>query len=176
MKKYILIFITMILTLTGCMGKEKMGFNSRDKMNMQTADRIVECINKEDVDGMYNLFSEDVRIDNLTLKEDIIKLYKYLNGRIKSYEKWAVGSTTDIEKGKNSTYYYSKFKMIINEVEYYLYYIYYPKNDFNVAKEGVETLKIVKIDEADKYFCYWQDMKPGIFLPDEAKSFNSQNK
>ena len=146
-----------------------MGFNTRDKMNMQTADKIVDCINKQDVDGMYNLFSKDSQTVNLTLKEDISKLYRYLNGLIETYEKWAVGNTTDIEKGKNSTYYYSSFKMLINKVEYYLYYIYYPRNDFDSTKEGIKTLKIVKVDEDDKYFCYWQDMKPGIFLPDEAK-------
>jgi len=169
MKKYIVLFITMVLNLTSCVGKEKMGFNTRDKMNMQTADKIVECINKQDVNGLYNLFSEEVRSTDKTMKEDIEKIYHYLNGKVESYEKWAVGSTTDIEKGKNSTYYYSSFKLMINEVEYYLYYIYYPRNDFDSTNEGVKTLKIVKVDEDDKYFCYWQNLKPGVFLPDEAK-------
>ncbi len=146
-----------------------MGFNTRDKMNMQMADTIVDCINKQDVDGMYNLFSKDSQTVNLTLKEDISKLYKYLNGQIETYEKRAVGSTTDIEQEKNSTYYYSKFRIIIKEVEYCLYYIYYPRNDFDSTKEGIKTLKIVRVEEINKYFCYWQDMKPGIFLPDEAK-------
>ncbi len=159
----------MMLTFTSCMGKEKMGFNTRDKMNIQVADKIAEYINKKNVDGMYNLFSLDIKTDNLMLKEDIIKLYKYLNGQVKTYEKWAVGSTTDIEQGKNSTYYYSSFKMTINGIEYYLYYIYFPKNDFNSTKEGVQSLKIVKVVDDDKYFCYWQDMKPGVFLPDEAR-------
>ncbi len=169
MKKYIVLFITMVLTLTSCGGKEKMGFNTRDKMNLQTADKIVECINKQDVDGLYNLFSEEVRNNDKTLKEDIEKIYHYLNGKVESHEKWAVGSTTDIEKGKNSTYYYSSFKMVISGIEYYLYYIYYPRNDFELIKEGITSLKVVKVDEDGKYFCYWQDMKLGIFLPDEAK-------
>ena len=102
-------------------------------------------------------------------EEDIEKIYHYLNGKVESHEKWAVGSTTDIEKGKNSTYYYSSFKMVISGIEYYLYYIYYPRNDFELIKEGITSLKVVKVDEDGKYFCYWQDMKLGIFLPDEAK-------
>lgn len=169
MKKYITLFILMIITLTSCVGKEKMGFNTRDKMNLEMAGKIVECINKQNVDGLYNLFSEEAKINSLTLRDDIEKLYKYLNGQIDFYEKDSVSSTTDIEKGENSTYYYSKFKIIINNIEYCLYYIYYPRNDFNSAKEGVESFKIVKVDDIDKYFCYWQDMKPGVFLPDEAK-------
>ena len=169
MKKYVAIFIIMILSLTSCVRKEKMGFNTRDKMNLQTADKIVECINKQDVNGLYNLFSEEVRNNDKTLKEDIEKIYHYLNGKVESYEKRAVGSTTDIEQGKNSTYYYSKFRLKINKIEYCLYYIYYPRNDFELTTEGITSLKIVKADEINKYFCYWQDMKLGIFLPDEAK-------
>lgn len=169
MRKTFIILFILTLTLTSCMGKEKMGFNTRDKMNLQMADRIVDCINNQDVDGLYILFSEEVRLNDRTLKEDIEKIYHYLHGKVETYKKWSVGSTTDIEHGKNSTYYYSSFKMMIKEVEYYLYYIYYPRNDFDSKKEGVESLKIVRVDEDDKYFCYWQDMKPGIFLPDEAK-------
>ena len=59
--------------------------------------------------------------------------------------------------------------MVISGIEYYLYYIYYPRNDFELIKEGITSLKVVKVDEDGKYFCYWQDMKLGIFLPDEAK-------
>ncbi len=117
MKKNISLIILMILLFTSCMGKEKMGFNTRDKMNLQMADRIVECINNEDVDGLYILFSEEVRLNDRTLKEDIEKIYHYLHGKVETYEKWAVGSTTDIEQGKNSTSYRSKFIIKINLLE-----------------------------------------------------------
>ena len=120
----------MILSLTGCVGKEKMGFNTRDKMNMQMADKIVDCINKEDVDGLYNLFSEEVRNNDKTLKEDIEKIYHYLNGKVESYEKWAIGNNTSIEKEKNSTAYRSKFIIKINNASYFLYYDNTVRNDF----------------------------------------------
>ncbi len=146
-----------------------MGFNDRDMLNMEMADKIVVCINSKDIGALYNLFSDEVRNNDKALKSNILKIYNFLDGKIDSYEKWAVGSTTDIEKDKNSTYYYSSFKLSINNVEYYLYYIYYPKNDFSLDSEGIKSLKVVKVSEDDKYFCYWQDMQPGIFLPDEAK-------
>ena len=169
MKKYISIFIIMIIPLLGCRGKERMGFTNRDKLNLQMAEKIVNCINARDVEGLYVLFSEDVRNNDLTLNEDIRKIYQYLNGQIETYEKWAVGSTTDIEQGQNATYYYSSFKIMINRMEYYLYYIYYPKNDFRSTAIGLKSLKIVKVEEDDKYFCYWTDMEPGVFLPDDAE-------
>ena len=175
MSKCVSFFIILVLALTSCMGKEKMGFNTRDKMNMQTADKIVECINMGDVDALYDLFSENCKVNEISLKGDIRKLYKYLNGKVTTYEKWAVGSTTGIEKEKNSTYYYSSFKMVIKEIEYYLYYIYYPEDDFNIKNEGLKSLRIIKVNDDDKYFCYWQEMKPGVFLPDAAKQNADSN-
>ena len=169
MKKYILIFITMVLTLTSCGGKEKMGFNTRDKMNMQMAERIVDCINKEDVDGLYNLFSEEVKNSDMTLRNNIEKLYNYINGKIESYEKFGITSKTSIEKNQNASYYDSKFKLIINEIPYLLYYTYTVKNDFQPKTIGLKCIKIVLETDEEKYFCYWDEIAPGIFLPDEAK-------
>ena len=169
MKKYILIFITMVLTLTSCGGKEKMGFNTRDKMNMQMADKIVDCINNGDVDGLYNLFSEEVRVNDKSLKADIAKIYHYLHGKIESYEKWAIGNNTSIEKEKNSTAYRSKFIIKINNASYFLYYDNTVRNDFYPEKVGLLFVKIFAETDKDKYFCYWNEIEPGIFLPDEAK-------
>ncbi|MCQ2599928.1 MAG: DUF5104 domain-containing protein [Treponema sp.] len=169
MKKNILLIVSVIFVLTGCVKKEKQSFNKRDEMNLLMADEIVKCINKEDIDSLYALFSAKVKTQDLNLKEDIKKLYKYLNGQVVSCEKWAVGSTTEIENEINSTYYFSSFKIVINKIDYYLYYIYFPRNDFDSSREGIRSLKIVKVDEDDKYFCYWQSLKPGVFLPDEAK-------
>lgn len=92
-----------------------------------------------------------------------------MDGQVVSYEKWAIGNTTEIENGINSTYYFSSFKIVINKIEYYLYYIYYPRDDFDSTKEGIKSLKIVKVNEDDKYFCYWQNLKTVVFLPDEAR-------
>jgi hypothetical protein len=159
----------MIITLSSCKGKEKIGFNDRDKLNLQVAEKIVSCINSKDVEGLYSLFSEDVRTNDKTLKNDISKILDYLNGKIDSYEKWAVASTTDIEKSKNSTNYESKYKIKVNNVLYYMYYDNTVKNDFDNDKVGLYFLKIFKVEDKDKYFCYWEDINPGIFLPDEAK-------
>lgn len=159
----------MLITFSSCRGKENMRFNDRDKLNMQMADKIVNCINSKDVEGLYNLFSKEVRSSDKTLKSDIEKIYSYLNGNVESYEKWAVGSTTDIEKEKNSTYYESKFKVKINNFSYFMYYANTVRNDFSSEKTGLRILKIFKEEDKEKYFYYWEDMKPGVFLPDEAK-------
>ena len=169
MKKNILVIILLAIAVLSCGGKEKMGFDARDRLNKETAEKIIECLNQKDTDGLYNLFSEEVKNNDPYLKDNIQKIINYLNGNVESYEKWSVSSTTSIEKGQNATYYYSSFKLKINNIEYFMYYIYYPKNDFQLTESGLKSLKIVKVEEDDKYSCYWQDMEPGVFLPDEAK-------
>lgn len=120
--------------------KEKMGFATRDKLNLQMADKIVAFINDSDVNGLYNLFSEEVKENNSKLNSDVKLLIDYLDESIDSYEEWAVGSKTSVEYGKNSTVYYSRFTMKVNNVDYFLHYIYYPKNDFDVNREGIRTI------------------------------------
>lgn len=146
-----------------------MGFNDRDKLNLRMADKIIECINNKDEDGLYNLFSEEVKNTDLTLKDEITHLYHNIGGKIDSYEKWAIGSSTSIEKEKNSTSYQSKFKIKINGISYYMYYDNTVKNDFSQENVGLKFIKIFSEEDEDKYFCYWNEIKPGIFLPEEAK-------
>lgn len=169
MKKIFTILIFTIILLTSCVGKEKMGFNTRDKMNLQMADRIFECINRQDVDGLYNLFSEEVKKSDMTLASNIEKLYIYVNGNVESYKKFGISSKTSIEKKQNSTYYESQFKLIINGISYFLLYSYTVKNDFEPEKVGLKFIKMYKESDEEKYFCYWNQIEPGVFLPDEAK-------
>lgn len=168
MKRLFLLLVIIIVSVFSCTGKEKMGFNQRDKMNKQMAYKIVELINSKDIEGLYNLFSEEVKESDLTLKEDIRKLFPYLNGKIISCEKFGIAMDGDIEKEKNSTHYESKFKIIINDTVYFMYYDYTVRNDFSPKKEGLRFIKIFKEAEKKKYFCYWDLIKSGIFLPDES--------
>jgi len=151
--------------MSGCRGKETMGFNDRDKLNLKMADKIIECINNKDEEGLYNLFSDEVKNTDLTLKDEIIYLYNNIGGRIDSYEKWAIGSSTSIEKEKNSTSYQSKFKIEINGISYYMYYDNTVKNDFLLENIGLKFIKIFAEVDEEKHFCYWNEIPKGVSFP-----------
>ncbi len=168
MKKLFLLLLIIIVPIFSCTGKEKMGFGQRDKMNKQMAYKIVELINAKDIEGLYNLFSEEVKESDLTLKKDIGKLFPYLNGKIVSCEEYGIAMKGGIEKEKNSTRYESEFKIKIKDTVYFMYYDYTVRNDFSPKKEGLRFIKIFKESEQEKYFCYWDLIKSGVFLPDES--------
>ena len=33
--------------------------------------------------------------------------------------------------------------------------------------KGIKSLRVIKEEDYEKYFFYWNEMKPGIFVPDE---------
>ena len=71
-----------------------------------------------------------------------------------------------IEKGDKLSQYYSKFRVWIGEREYVLYYIYIVENSFNRETEGVRTIKFIRKEDEKKYFCYWDQLKAGVFIPE----------
>ena len=157
------IFIFSFL-LTSCFAKEKLGFRSRDKMNLETANKIIQFISDKNAAGLKELFSEEVISNDINLEKDIQRLLNFCDGKISNFEKITMGMDTSIDGGKNSTEYKTEFRFIINETSYLLYYIYTPKNSYDTMKEGVKSIKIIKEIEDDKYFCYWQKLKPGMFV------------
>jgi hypothetical protein len=160
-----IIFIFSFL-FTSCYAREKTGFKTRDRMNLETASKIIQFISEKNADGLRKLFSEEVISNDRYLEKDIQKLFSFCDGKISSYEKIAIGQESNIDGGKNSTEYNTKYRFIINETSYLLYYKYTPKNSYEIQKEGLSSIKIIKETDEDKYFCYWNELKPGIFVPE----------
>ena len=54
-----IIFIFSFL-FTSCYAREKTGFKTRDRMNLETASKIIQFISEKNADGLRKLFSEEV--------------------------------------------------------------------------------------------------------------------
>lgn len=164
---FLLVIVLLNIFCLGCKGKEKMGFVSRDRMNFKIGEEILQCFLEKDEERFKSLFSKDVISNNPELDNEIRKLFKYCNGSINSFENYATSMETSIDGELNSTTYNTIFKVSIDGIMYLLFYIYTPKDLYDNKIEGVRSIRVIKESEREKYFCYWQDMKPGIFVPDE---------
>ena len=149
---------------TSCYGKGKMGVATMERMNLGTGEKILNFISEKNENEMEALFSEEVVSTELNLEEGIRRLFEFCDGQITDYEKIVMGMEASVNNGLNATTFNTKYRFKINEVSYLLYYIYTPKNTFDSKKEGVRSIKIVKEIDSDKYFCYWNEIKPGIFI------------
>lgn len=166
-KLHFIIFIFLyIFSFSNCQGKEKMGFAMREQKNLDVANKIIQCIEEKNVDGLYMLFSKEVISSQKNLKTDILRLYNFCSGNILEYEKIAMGIDTRIEGKSNSSEFHTSYKIHIDDTDFIMEYIFIVRDSFDDKDEGIKSLKIIKEIDEDKYFCYWQDMKPGIFIPE----------
>ena len=156
-------FLSMSICIN-CTCCEKTGFMTRDQNNKIIAQDIIECLNTRNQKKLYDLFSQNVQAGNLSLKEKITKLFGHVEMKIDRYEQDAMSVDTSIRNNENCTEYHTKYKLWINGVEYSLRYIYIEKDDFDAKNEGVRSIRLVTKEYSDKHLCYWQDMKPGIFI------------
>ena len=151
----------------GCFGGEKMGFDERTRKNKEMAETIINCISEKDSAALRGVFCPDTLEKSRTLDEDIYRLFAYCNGKVTEYKEVVASSFTHIDMNLNSTEFNDEYDFTIGDTPYILLFIYYPKNTIDIRKEGVTTIQVMKKEDEDKYFCYWEDMEPGIFVPRE---------
>ena len=60
-----------------------MGQRKFELANKEMADKILECINSKDIDGLYELFSEEVKNSDIDLKVQIKNLFDVIRGELK---------------------------------------------------------------------------------------------
>lgn len=163
----LLVMVFCICICANCEGKKNMSFQTLDQKNLDVGKTLVECLITHDQETLYSLFSKEVQMDSMSLKKDISRLLSIVNAKIEKYEEYSKSVDTKIRDSKSSFEYHTTYILWINGMEYILRYIYTAKNSFDINTEGIRSLRIVKKVDKDKYFCYWQDMEPGIFIPEE---------
>jgi len=167
-----IVLLCIINTFSGCWRFSRMGYySSTNKKSLKFADKIVKCINNKDSNGLYALFSESVRenIEKDSFTKDSERLFEYVGTNIKEFESMGSSMEGSINHGKKVTCYYSKFELISNDNNFIMDYVVTIEDAYEQKNIGIKSLKIIKLEDTEKYFIYLQDLPDGITLPDEAK-------
>ena len=62
----------------------------------------------------------------------------------------------------------SWYTVSTNQEDYLFFVLDYAKDTINPDNEGLYTLRVIKSEDEEKEFTYWQDMMlPGIYKPEE---------
>ena len=152
-----------------------MGQRKFELANKEMADKILECINSKDIDGLYELVSEEVKNSDIDLKEQIKNLFSVVEGELKGSRKdsakyfWT-GTYESRSDGKYSIAFDTTY--IVNDEKYsfLLEYFFTPKNEYIPKEEGIRRIELIREHDREKYYLcseYSVEVDMGIYVPEE---------
>ena len=156
-----------ILTLCSCEGGRVLVI-SEDKKADARIEQILPAIRDQDRKIIKALFSKQAVNESNDFDSGIDYLLSFFQGNVKSWErdKWSSGES--IEHGKKSVMLRSWYTVETDIDKYMFFIIDYTEDTINTDNAGLYTLRVIKAEDKDTQFTYWQDMKlAGIYKPKE---------
>ena len=164
-KIYGFAFIILILFSSSCSRRIPfMIYNDDGKKIDKVFQNILLTINAKENETLKTLFSQNVLEGSKTINEDIDYLFTFFNGAVKSWKRISTNTNTNsnyghVIKGMNVT-----FEAETEKQKYLVYIYYYFEDTKNPKNVGIYTLRIIKEEDKETQWTYWQDMKiPGIY-------------
>ena len=172
-KKFlILLFLINILLLSSCSlgGSRTEMLNRNDDRKKADArlEQILEAIKNKDKDDLKAMFSKQAldEVDDIDGRMDY--LFDFFQGKVISWEEDGsiIGETNNHgHKVKESKAFYN---VDTDKQKYLFFLLEYTVDTDNLDNIGLYTLRIIKAEDKETQFGYWQDMKiAGIYKPEE---------
>ncbi len=151
--------------MTSCsFGGGRVLINSEDKKADLRIEQILSVIKDKDKEAMKTLFSKKAKDEIKDFESEINYLLSFFQGDVKSWkrDKWSSGES--IEYGKKSVMLRSWYTVDTDKGKYMFFIIDYTEDTINPDNAGLYTLRVIKAEDRDTQFTYWQDMKiAGIY-------------
>ena len=168
-KVVFMIFVVSAFILTSCsFGGGRMLVSSEDKKADARIEQILSAIKDKDRKTIKALFSKQAVNESNDFDSGIEYLLSFFQGNVKSWkrDKWSSGES--IEHGKKSVMLRSWYTVETDKDKYMFFIIDYTEDTINTDNAGLYTLRVIKAEDKDTQFTYWQDMKlAGIYKPKE---------
>ncbi|NLL05844.1 MAG: DUF5104 domain-containing protein [Clostridiaceae bacterium] len=168
-KVVLMVFVVSAFVLTSCsFGGGRMLVSSEDKKADARMEQILSAIKDQDRKTIKELFSKQAVNESNDFDSGIDYLLSFFQGNVKSWErdKWSSGES--IEHGKKSVMLRSWYTVETDIDKYMFFIIDYAEDTINSDNAGLYTLRVIKAEDKDTQFTYWQDMElAGIYKPKE---------
>lgn len=155
--------------LTSCTsGGGRVLITSEDKKADERIEQILSAIKDKDREALKALFSKQALDEVKDFDNGTDYLLSFFQGGVKSWkrDKWSSGEST--RSGKKSVMIRSWYTVSTDKNEYMFFVIDFTEDTINPNNVGVYTLRVIKAEDKDTQFTYWQDMQiPGIYKPKE---------
>lgn len=168
-KVVLLIFILSTFILTSCSFRSgRMLVSNEDNKADARIEEILSAIKDRDRETIKALFSNQALGESKDFDSGIDYLLSFFQGDVKSWkrDKWSSGES--IEHGKKSVMLRSWYTVETDKDKYVFFIIDYTEDSINPNNAGLYTLRVIKAEDKDTQFTYWQDMNiAGIYKPKE---------
>lgn len=169
MSKIILCLITIVgvLFLSSCIiGGSRT--DMLDNMNDREAadarlEQVLEAIKNEDKDALKSMFSQTALEEAEDFDDRMEYLFSFFQGEVVSWERFAFNVSERINHGKMTKRNYVWYKVNTDQQEYYMYFVQWTVDTEHPENVGIYALRVVKAEDDERLFCYYQDMEAGIF-------------
>ena len=142
-------------------------FNNDDEMASKRFEQILKILLSEDKEALRALFSTRALQEAKQINEYIDSIFILFQGDILSWGK-AGGVIVDqsFRSGDRLKEVKSFFTIDINEQNHIIFILDYTEDTANSENVGLYTLRIIKEEERETEWGFWQDMVlPGIYIP-----------
>ena len=155
--------------LTSCsFGGGGIMYISDEKNADKRMEQILSAIKDEDKEGMKALFSKQALDETDDFDKGVDYLYDFIQGDVESWERYTLSAGEKIKHGKKSVMIRSWYTVSTEKEDYLFFVLDYAKDTITPDNEGLYTLRVIKSEDEEKEFTYWQDMMlPGIYIPKE---------
>lgn len=115
------------------------------------------------------MFCEKALLETSNFDEATEYIFNLISGKIIKWEIKGPQSEESINNNKRTKKIVSIFDIETDKQKYILLLIDNTQDDYNKKNIGLYTLRIIKAEDEDTEFGYWQDMEiPGIYMLENA--------
>jgi hypothetical protein len=167
-KIVLLILLTNSFMLTSCLYRGGPVYVGEERAAKKRIKEILAAIENKDKEAMKALFSKKALAEVNDFDEGVDYLFDFFQGDVQSWEIDAWSSGESIERGKKSIMLRVWYIVTTDKEKYMFFVIDYIKDTMNPDNAGLYTLRVIKAEDEETEFGYWQDMViPGIYKPEQ---------
>lgn len=172
-KKFlILLFLINILLLSSCsLGgsrEEMLNRDNDDKKADARLEQVIEAIKNKDKDVLKSMFSKQALDETDDFDGSMDYLFDFFQGEVDSWKSnGSIVSETN-NYGHKTKEVKSFYNVDTDKQEYLFFLLEYTVDTDHPDNVGLYTLRVIKAEDKETQFGYWQDMKiAGIYKPEE---------
>ncbi|WBW98158.1 DUF5104 domain-containing protein [Oceanirhabdus sp. W0125-5] len=162
-----LLFLSSAFVFSSCsFGSGRRLVSSEDKKADARIEQILEAIKAKDEGAIKALFSKQALVEIDDFDYGVDYLFDFFQGDVESWKRDKWSSDESIEKGKKSVMLRYWYTVSTNKEKYMFFVIDFTEDTINSNNAGLYTLRVIKAEDRDTQFTYWQDMNiAGIYKP-----------